>query len=109
MCSQRRTRPAPQYLYFLALLAAIFVSFSVGSTAATAKKIPPLHSIELNHATLIELEQLPETGPKLATAIIRFREKSGPFQRVEDLLAIPGITKKRLEKMRPYVRIDAAR
>ena len=29
--------------------------------------------------------------------------KSGPFRRVEDLLAIKGITKQRLEKIRPYV------
>jgi competence ComEA-like helix-hairpin-helix protein len=86
----------------------ILVSLFVGA-AALAKELPPLHSIELNHATLIELERLPETGPKLATAIIRFRERSGPFRRVEDLLAIPGITARRLEKMRPYVRIDASR
>jgi competence protein ComEA len=58
---------------------------------------------------LIELEQLPETGPKLANAIIRFREKSGPFQRIEDLLAVPGITTRRLDKMRPYLRIDGSR
>jgi competence ComEA-like helix-hairpin-helix protein len=93
---------------FKILLVVIFVSLSLG-TAALAKELPPLHSIELNHATLVELERLPETGPKLAAAIIRFREKSGPFQRVEDLLAIPGITTRRLEKIRPYLRIDGAR
>jgi competence ComEA-like helix-hairpin-helix protein len=90
------------------LLGVILVSLSV-SAAAPAKELPPLHSIELNHATVIELERLPETGPKLAASIIRFREKSGPFRRIEDLLAIPGITTRRLEKIRPYVRIDASR
>jgi competence protein ComEA len=77
--------------------------------AALAKDLPPLHSVELDHATIAELERLPETGPKLATAIIRFRKKSGPLQGIEDLLAVPGITASRLEKMRPYVRIDAPR
>jgi competence protein ComEA len=93
---------------FKILLGVILISLSVGATAL-AKELPPLHSIELNHATSIELERLPETGPKLAAAIIRFREKSGPFRRVEDLLAIPGITSRRLEKIRPYVRIDTSR
>jgi competence ComEA-like helix-hairpin-helix protein len=109
MYSKSQIRPVPQHRHAVALLAVIFIAVSVGSIATQAKIPPPLHSIELNRATLIEFEQLPETGPKLATAIIRFREKSGPFQRIEDLLAIPGITTKRLEKIRPYVRIDATR
>lgn len=86
----------------------ILVLLCVGA-AALAKDLPPLHSVGLNHATIAELERLPETGPKLAAAIIRFREKSGPFQRIEDLLAFPGITARRLEKIRPYVRIDVSR
>jgi competence ComEA-like helix-hairpin-helix protein len=92
-------------------LAALSVGLALAITlsAAQAKILPPPHSVELNHATLIELEQLPETGPKLANAIIRFREKSGPFQRIEDLLAVPGITTRRLDKMRPYLRIDGSR
>jgi competence ComEA-like helix-hairpin-helix protein len=42
----------------------------------------------------------------MANAIVEFREKSGPFQRVEDLLAIRGITKQRLDKIRPYVIVN---
>jgi len=41
----------------------------------------------------------------MAKAIVDFRQKSGPFRRVEELLAIRGITKQRLEKIRPYVKI----
>jgi competence ComEA-like helix-hairpin-helix protein len=90
------------------LMGVLLVLLCAGA-AMFAKDLPPLHSVDLNHATLGELERLPETGPKLAAGIIRFREKSGPFQRVEDLLAVPGITIRRLEKMRPYVRIDSPR
>lgn len=64
------------------------------------KSSPPL---DLNSATVEQLEKLPEIGPITAKAIVRFREKSGPFRRVEDLLAIRGITKRRLEKLRPLV------
>jgi type II secretory pathway component PulK len=31
-----------------------------------------------------------------------------PFRKVEDLLAVPGISKARLEKLRPYIKISAS-
>jgi len=68
-----------------------------------AQKQPPKDPIDLNSASLEQLEQLPGIGPSTAKAIVQFREKSGPFERVEDLLAIHGISKKRLDKLRPYV------
>jgi hypothetical protein len=39
----------------------------------------------------------------MARSILKFREESGPFQRVDDLLAIRGISHGRLAKIRPYV------
>jgi competence protein ComEA len=59
----------------------------------------------LNTATIEQLEELPEIGLTTAKAIIQFREKGGPFKRVEDLLAIHAISKARLEKLRPYVTV----
>ncbi len=75
--------------------------------SAEAKKHPPEHPLDLNTATLEQLEELPNVGPGVAAAIVEFRAKSGPFRRVEDLLAIRGITKQRLEKIRPYVVVNA--
>jgi len=72
------------------------------------KKQPPAKPLDLNTATVEELQTLPGIGPTTAKAIIRFREKSGPFRRVEDLLAIRGITKRRLEILRPYVTVAPA-
>jgi competence protein ComEA len=59
--------------------------------------------VDLNTATLKQLEELPGVGPVTAHAILDFREKSGPFKSVNDLLVIPRISKKKLEKIRPYV------
>lgn len=91
---------------------AIAVSFCVvlilgGASVARAqhKKQPPPALIDLNAATVEELQELPSVGPQMAKAIVDFRQKSGPFRSVEDLLAIKGITKQRLEKIRPYVKI----
>ncbi len=76
--------------------------------AAQPRKTPPAKSLDLNTATVEQLQQLPGIGPATAKAIVRFREKSGLFHRVEDLLAVRGITKRKLEKLRPYVTVNAA-
>ncbi|HEY7825428.1 MAG TPA: helix-hairpin-helix domain-containing protein [Candidatus Acidoferrales bacterium] len=70
---------------------------------ATAQKKTPVEPVNLNTATIAQLEQVPGIGPSRARAIVNLREKSGPFERVDDLLAIRGINKARLEKLRPYV------
>lgn len=78
----------------------------VSCVAALAQKQPPAKPLDLNTATVEQLEQLPGVGPNTAQAIIRFREKSGPFKRVEDLRAIHGISKARFEKIRPYITVS---
>lgn len=85
---------------------AIIFAVLLSAFAAAAQKKPPAKPIDLNSATIEQLEQLPGIGPSTAKAIVQFRAKSGPFQRVEDLLAIHGISKKRLEVLRPYVTVS---
>jgi competence protein ComEA len=86
-------------LVFSALL---FLTFAVSAFAA---KNPPTHPIDINLASAKELEELPGVGPTTANAIIQFRTKTGRFHRVEDLLAIRGISETKLAKMRPYVTV----
>jgi competence ComEA-like helix-hairpin-helix protein len=81
------------------------VALLISLAVAAAQKKPPSLPIDLNTATAEQLEQLPGIGPSTAKAIVQFREKSGPLKRVEDLLAIHGISKARLEKLRPYVTV----
>jgi competence ComEA-like helix-hairpin-helix protein len=89
-----------------AILLAICVLFSL--VAAHAKKKPPSSPLDLNTATIDQLQQLPGVGPAAAQAIVNFRTKSGPFQRVEDLLAIRGISQRKFEALRSYVMVRAA-
>jgi competence ComEA-like helix-hairpin-helix protein len=85
------------------LLVAVF--FAVFTGSALSKKTPPKHPIDINLAGAKELEELPGVGPTTAKAIIQFREKTGRFHRVEDLLAIRGISETKLAKMRPYLTV----
>lgn len=79
--------------------------FAAGQGIAIAKKQPPAKPIDINSAGAKELEQLPGVGPTTASAIILFRVQSGPFRRVEDLLAVRGISEAKLNAMRPYITI----
>ncbi len=47
--------------------------------------------VSLNRATAAELEALPGIGAKLAAAIVRDRERNGPFPSIDALSRIPGI------------------
>jgi competence ComEA-like helix-hairpin-helix protein len=93
---------------FPALVALAVLCLPLVALSAGQKKKPPAKPLDLNTATAEQLEQLPGIGPVTAKAIVRFREKSGPFQRVDDLLAIHRISKSRLDKLRPYVTVAAA-
>lgn len=59
--------------------------------------------IDLNKADVNELQNLPGIGPAKATAIIEYREKSGPFKAIEDLKNISGIGDKTFEKLQDLI------
>jgi competence protein ComEA len=65
----------------------------------------PAAPVDLNRATLAELDTLPGVGPATATAILAWRDENGGFRRVDDLLEVPGIGPARLERLRPLVRV----
>lgn len=62
--------------------------------------------ININNATAVELEELPGIGPARAGAIVREREKNGPFRQVEDLARVSGIGSKTVEALREYVTVQ---
>lgn len=61
--------------------------------------------VDLNQATVAELDQLPGVGPSTARAIIDHRTRHGPFASVDDLLAVRGIGPAKLAELKPFVRV----
>jgi competence protein ComEA len=59
--------------------------------------------LHLNTATVEQLERLPGVGPTLAKRIVDFREKKGGFKRIEELLAVPGVSEKKWKAIREYL------
>lgn len=59
--------------------------------------------LNLNSATAEQLGRLPGVGPALAKRIVVFREKKGGFKRIEELLAVPGISEKKWKALREFL------
>jgi competence protein ComEA len=59
--------------------------------------------IDVNRATVDQLDELPGIGPATATAIVTERERNGPFVDVDDLDRVPGIGPAKLEALRDLV------
>jgi competence ComEA-like helix-hairpin-helix protein len=90
----------PLFQFALTICVALLLAFPL--SAAPKKKLPA-HPIDLNTATISQLEELPGVGPVTAQEILDFRQKGGPLKSVNDLLAVPRISKNKLAKIKPYV------
>jgi competence protein ComEA len=64
--------------------------------------------VNINTATEEELQLLPRVGPALASRIMEFRETSGPFRSVDEIVAVKGIGESALAKLRPYITVNGA-
>jgi competence protein ComEA len=74
-------------------------------TAPRPAKAAPAEVINLNTATVQQLDTLPGVGPVRAAAIVAWRNANGKFTSVDQLGEVDGIGPARLEKLRPLVRV----
>ncbi len=99
---------SPLLALFLTLLAPAaptgVVPDAVQDTKAAAA---PTQAVNVNTANASQLEALPGIGPSTAQRIITYREKNGPFKKLEDLMNIQGIGEKSFLKLRPHLTLGA--
>lgn len=73
------------------------------TSVQTAHKGP----MDINRATVQELQQLPGIGPQIAQRIVDHRNLHGPFATAESLTAVRGIGEKTLERIKPHIVVIA--
>jgi len=75
-----------------------------GPVSGTAK--PKVgEALDLNTATVEQLDALPGVGPVTAAAIVAWRQANGKFTSVDQLADVDGIGPARLDKLRRLVRV----
>ncbi len=100
------------YIKLLALLLSCFLFVSCNKketqqllTIENKVKVAET-AININTASLEELEKLPNIGAKLAQKIVEHREKYGKFRRAEHLILVSGISDKRFRQMQHLIKTE---
>ncbi|WP_396626662.1 ComEA family DNA-binding protein [Luteitalea sp.] len=92
-----------------ALALVVLLAPVVPATALPQDERPnaPTQVVNVNSATAAQFEALPGIGPSMAQRIVSYREKNGPFKKLEDLMNVQGIGEKSFLKLRPYLSVGA--
>ncbi|MFQ6084112.1 MAG: ComEA family DNA-binding protein [Candidatus Aminicenantia bacterium] len=83
----------------LGVLLAYVPSMKAAPQAQGTKKI------NINTASLAELQKLPRVGVKVAQRIIDYRKQHGKFKRVEEIMKVRGIGEKTFLKMKDRITV----
>src|SRR5262245_40585101 len=97
-----------------AALVGILATFSVpalsaqdGKAAAKSSKSAASGPVNINTASAADFEALPVIGPKLAARIVDYRQKNGPFKKIEDLMNVQGLGEKNFLKLKPQLTLGS--
>ncbi len=74
---------------------------------AAAKPAGPV--VNINTATVVQLQELPGIGQKTAARIVEYREKNGPFKKIEELMNVQGVGEKSFLKLRAQLTVASPR
>lgn len=72
----------------------------------TSSNLTIAQRININTATIEDLERLPGIGKGLAERIIDHRESFGPFRRTEHLIIVRGISDRRFRALRDLITVE---
>jgi competence ComEA-like helix-hairpin-helix protein len=103
-------RSALVLLFALAILAAS----PVGAQRAQPAAKPPVpasaaETVNLNSATAAQIASLPGIGVKTAELVVQYRQKNGPFKKIEEIMNVRGIGEKSFLRIKDRLTVAAAK
>ena len=98
-------------IFALAMLCAAFASTAAAAqaknTGAPRAKAATTAVVNINTAPASEIEGLPGIGAKTAARIVEYRQKNGPFKKVEDIMNVRGLGEKNFLKLKEQLTVGA--
>lgn len=92
------------------IMKGLVISLSLGFflyslPALQAESEAKTKKININTASLAELQKLPRIGEKVAQRIIEYRKEHGKFKKIEELMKIPGIGEKVFNNLKDLITV----
>lgn len=84
----------------LGLVLSLFLSPQIQASVKASEK-----KININTASLADLQQLPRIGEKVAQRIIDFRKEHGKFRKIEEIMKVRGVGEKVFEKIKDLITV----
>ena len=79
---------------------------SVCSLPARAAEQSVEKKININTASVAELQELPRIGEKVAQRIVDFRKTHGKFKRIEEIMKVQGIGEKIFQQIKDRITVE---
>jgi len=94
------------------LAVVLIASLIAGSSTLDAQRAtrPPVVStavVNLNTASAVQIAELPGIGVKTAELIVQYREKNGPFKKIEEIMNVRGIGEKSFLRLKDRLTVAA--
>lgn len=91
----------------LSLAAPLLAGAADGKVAAPEVRAQAaVATVNINNATVKELENLPGIGKATAGNIVAYRTANGPFKSRDDLRKVKGVGEKTMEKVRQLIAVQ---
>jgi competence protein ComEA len=99
-----------------ALVVAIALVFIASPLLAQRATKPPVAAtvvstevVNLNSATAAQIASLPGIGPKTADLVVQYRQKNGPFKKIEEIMNVRGVGEKSFLKIKDRLSVATAK
>jgi competence protein ComEA len=79
------------------------------SGGASSAKAAPAAVVNINTASAADFELLPGIGAKTAERIIEYRQKNGPFKKIEELMNVRGVGEKNFLRLKGQITVAAVK
>ena len=99
----------------LVAFSSLFILQPHAAAAAQAKASvrsaakPATATVNVNTASAADFESLPGIGAKTAARIVEYRQKNGPFKKVEELMNVRGLGEKNFLKLKAQLTLGTAK